>query len=150
MSKLDWNNILSVQNAINYFDTYVSGWNYEPNSLQQHKSSSTTIHDPCLLDTQKILQTEPISDYNELINFVERHTKCTPQTCLRKVGPDVECRYKAPWSLQEISTLEIDANGQPKHTPARNDDRLNLHSPAMLSIWRANIDCKAVVSSTLR
>jgi len=146
ITKLDWNNIQTVQNAINYFDRYESGWNHQPNSQQEQTSSSTTVHYPCLLYTQNILQSKPFVDYNELVNYVEHHTKCTLQTCLRKVGHDVECCYKAPWNLQQTFTLEIDENGQPKHTHACNDNILNLHNLAMLSIWRANVDCKVVIS----
>ncbi|XP_059074789.1 uncharacterized protein LOC131874875 [Cryptomeria japonica] len=61
-------------------------------------------------------------------------------------GTSLQCRYKAPWNITEKSSLSNDDNGQPKHTPARNDDRLNLHNPFILSIWRANVDCQPVLS----
>ena len=40
----------------------------------------------------------------------------------------------------------IDHHGQKTYTPARNDDRLNNHTPSILSIWRGNVDCQPVLS----
>lgn len=48
--------------------------------------------------------------------------------------------------MQDKSSLSNDETGRPKHTPARNDDRLNLHNPSILSIWRANVDFQPVLS----
>lgn len=47
---------------------------------------------------------------------------------------------------QPYSTLTCDEAGKTKYEPTRNDDRLNVHNPEMLSIWRENIDCQAVTS----
>ena len=54
------------------------------------------------------------------------------------------CRYKAPLSTQENSKKKLATNGHPTYTPARNDDRLNLHNPKILSIWRANVDFQII------
>ncbi|XP_059064231.1 uncharacterized protein LOC131856450 [Cryptomeria japonica] len=93
-----------------------------------------------------IVSSDPFIDYCDLANRVQRHTKCTIQTCLRRKGTSLQCHYKAPWNITKKSSLSNDDNGQPKHTPARNDDRLNLHNPFILSIWRANVDCQLVLS----
>lgn len=98
------------------------------------------------MDTRMIMTTNPSTDYSELVNCVQRHTKCTLQTCLSKKGTSLVCRYKAPWNMQDKSILSNDDNGQPKHTHARNDDHLNLYNPSILSIWRANVDCQSVLS----
>ena len=86
------------------------------------------------------------NDYNELINYVEHHSKCSVFTCLHKKGLANECRYKVPWTLQLTSILELDDNGNPKFVAIQNDDHLNLHNPTMLSLWRLNIDCKPIIS----
>lgn len=39
--------------------------------------------------------------------------------------------------------------GTKKYEPTRNDDRLNIHNPEMISIWRANIDCQPIISHEL-
>lgn len=36
-------------------------------------------------------------DYQELLNFVERHITCNERSCFRKKSGRLVCRYKAPW-----------------------------------------------------
>ncbi|XP_057859850.2 uncharacterized protein LOC131068635 [Cryptomeria japonica] len=85
-------------------------------------------------------------DYKALVNTLQRHTKCTKSTCLRKKGHSLQCRCKASWPEQEKSTLALDSDTNPCYTTARNDDCLNIHNPCMLSIRRANMDCQPVTS----
>ena len=59
-----------------------------------------------------ILSIDSDHDYEELINRVQRHTKCRRGTCLRKKGKKLECCYKAPWKQQSISTLTCEENGK--------------------------------------
>ena len=40
----------------------------------------------------------------------------------------------------------IDDQGRKKYDPTRNDDRLNVHSIELLTIWRANVDFQPVLS----
>lgn len=63
---------------------------------------------------------------------------------LTEEGEKLECRYKAPWKEQIISTLSYENAGKKKI--ARNEDRLNIHNPKMISIWRANIECRPFIS----
>lgn len=133
IAKLQWNNLASVQNALNYIDKYVYAWNPHHHPISNDRVQQSTFDNPCLMDTRMIMLSNPSNDYNELLNCVQRHTR-TLNTCLRKKGATLECRYKAPWPIQDTSTLSIES-GLPKHTPARNDDRLNLHNPTILSIW---------------
>ncbi|XP_059068275.1 uncharacterized protein LOC131047632 [Cryptomeria japonica] len=146
IDKMQWNHIPSIQNALQYIDRYVSAWNPRALDLRNQTFHRSIIDDPCLMDTTMIQSSDASNDYCELVNSVQRHTKCTAQSCLRRKGTTLLCRYKAPWTIQEKSTLSNVENGQPKHTSARNDDRLNLHNPFILSIWRANVDCQPVLS----
>jgi ATP-dependent DNA helicase PIF1 len=82
----------------------------------------------------------------ELLNQVQRHTKCTKTTCLCMKASKLQCRYNCPWTLQSNSSLFIDASGKKKYEPARNDDRLNIHNPDILTIWRENMDCQPILS----
>ncbi|XP_059064700.1 uncharacterized protein LOC131856792 [Cryptomeria japonica] len=146
MDIIDWHNDNEVHMAKRFFDTYVSAWNPRTKADRNNTVSYAAIDDPCLADTAKIFSMSPTTDYEALVNTLERHTKCTQNTCLRKKGNLFKCRYKAPWPEQQTSTLTIDTNNKPCYTPTRNDDHLNIHSPCMLSIWRANIDCQSVTS----
>ncbi|XP_059066108.1 uncharacterized protein LOC131857481 [Cryptomeria japonica] len=143
---MQWNHIPSIQNALQYIDRYVSAWNPRALDLRNQTFHRSIIDDPFLMDTKMIQSSDASNDYCELVNSIQRHTKCIAQSCLRRKGTTLLCRYKAPWIIQEKSTLSNVENGQPKHTPARNDDRLNLHNPFILSIWRANVDCQPVLS----
>jgi len=146
METLNWDNIEAVDLAKQFFDKYISAWNPRLSTISNQSISQTNVEDPCLLSTSDILRNNPFNDYVQLINCIERHTKCTENACLRKKGSSFECRYKAPWELHAHSSLFIDSNGQKTYTPARNDDRLNTHNPTILYIWRANIDCQPVLS----
>ena len=146
MENLNWEDAKAVDIARQFFDKYISAWNPRAPSNSNQPNAWTNPEDPCLLSTPQIFRTNPFSDYEQLVNCVERHTKCSESTCLRKTGSSLQCRYKAPWELHPKSALFIDSNGQKTYTPARNDDRLNSHNPTILSIWRANVDCQPVLS----
>ena len=84
MDTLNWNNNLNIQQAKQFFDNYVSAWN--PRSLpeRQNRSHHTQNDDPCILNTQQILSLDPLYDYEEILNTVQRNTECTKHTYLRK------------------------------------------------------------------
>ena len=90
--------------------------------------------DPCILNTQQILSLDPLYDYEEILNTIQRDTKCTEQTYLRKQGNTTKCHYKAPWKEQPTSTLTRDNDKNITYNAARNDDHLNIHNPQMLAI----------------
>ena len=99
-----------------------------------------------LLDTKDILSSNPLHDYEQLLNRVQRHTKCTANSCLCKKGNTLECRYKCPWKVQNESSLYIDEKGQKTYNPTCNDERLNIHNPSILQTWRENVDFQPVLS----
>ena len=45
--------------------------------------------------------------------------------------------------------MACDEFGKKTYALAQNDDRLNIHNPYMISIWRANMDCPPVVLKIL-
>jgi len=55
-----------------------------------------SIH-PCKKRLQEIPQEELESDYIDLANCVQRHTKCSSAYCLRKTNDKQECRFKFPY-----------------------------------------------------
>ena len=61
----------------------------------------------------------------------------------------MKCRYKAPWKECEQASLYRNETGHKCFEPARNDDRLNIHNPQMLVIWRENIGCQPITSQAL-
>ena len=97
--------------------------------------------DPCLLDSTQIFSSNSSEDYEHLVNHVQRHTKCTLHSCLRKKGSILAYHYNAPWEVRNESLLSIDDKCHKKYVPAHNDDRVNVHNAALLTMWRANVDC---------
>ena len=146
MDTLDSEDILAVEVAKHFFDTYVTAWDPCDTQLSTSRLHQFTANDPCILTSPSIFASNYSTNYEELVNFVQRHTRCLESTCLRKKGIFVRCRYGFPYGIQATSSLFIDPNGHKTYNPARNDSLLNIHNPTMLSIWRANVDCQHVLS----
>ncbi|KAH9305362.1 hypothetical protein KI387_009766 [Taxus chinensis] len=143
---MDWEDTTVIEATKQYFDKFVSAWNPRPACNRLDFVRRSLLDDPCLLDTTKILSSSPNSDLEELLNRVQRHTKCSEQTCLRRKQSQLQCRYNAPWPTQPTSSLHIESDGKIKYLPSRNDERLNIHNRTMIYIWRANVDCQPVLS----
>ena len=62
------------------------------------------------METNNILTNNPLNDYIELLNRVQRHTKYTPQKCLQRNKTTMVCWCKAPWALQEKSNITFVEN----------------------------------------
>ena len=89
-------------------------------------------------------------DYHQLVNTVERHTRCSSAYCLRrKNGEEPSCRFDFPKELSDQSYVEFEEVNEEKIratlSTRRNDDRLNSHTRMMLQHWRANVDLQVVV-----
>ncbi|XP_057837722.2 uncharacterized protein LOC131047921 [Cryptomeria japonica] len=90
MDNLDWSNYDVVQSAKSFFDRYVTTWNPCNQVSRDNRLHTTSLFHPCMADTNQILFANPLSDYEELVNVVQRHTKCSTHTCLKKeVEPSI-------------------------------------------------------------
>ena len=128
------------------FDNYVTAWNPRANHDTHMDIHQSIQDDPCLLATEEIFSSNPLEDYEQLLNRFQRQTNCIEKTCLCRKGTTLECRYKFPWKVQMESSLYIDELGQKICHPTRNDERLNIHNLNILQTWRANVDCQPVLS----
>ena len=75
MEILHWEDPDQIYAAKSFFDNYVTRWN-----SREHHDTHMAMHqsiedDPCLLDTKEIFATNPLEDYEKLLNNVQRHTK---------------------------------------------------------------------------
>ena len=129
-----------------YFDKYVTTWNPHDTHHRNISIHRPLHEDPRLLDSTKIFNANPLEDYEQLANRVQRHTRCSTNSCLWKKGSSYTCRYNAPWELKDHSKLFIDDKGQNKYECACNDDGLNVHNVPLLSMWRINVDFQLVIS----
>ena len=90
-------------------------------------------------------------DYCDLVNTVQRHTRCSAAYCLRKKGPlkEPKCRFDYPRVLQAECTLTFEK--LPDNiirtilTTKRNDPCVNTHNRLMLHNWSANVDVQVIV-----
>ena len=104
---------------------------------------------PCSIPIANVADED--EDYSNLVNTVQRHTKCSTAYCLRKKPrePDLKCRFKYPQPTRPSSeiTFERLGDGTVRATLAtkRDDPRVNSHHRLLLQNWRANVDLQIVV-----
>ena len=82
METLDWENATEVDKDKDFFDQFISTWNTRDNHQQAPFLPHSDMLNPSLLSTDDILKKNPFHDYTELLNCIQRHTKCTTNTCL--------------------------------------------------------------------
>ncbi|KAH9292744.1 hypothetical protein KI387_042066 [Taxus chinensis] len=81
---IDWSDTSAINQVREYFDKLLSAWNPRSISCRSEYIHRPLQDDPCLLKTSEILATDPLLDLEEILNRVQRHTKCSERTCLRK------------------------------------------------------------------
>ncbi|KAK3911829.1 ATP-dependent DNA helicase [Frankliniella fusca] len=116
---------------IKYFNNLVSCNNPDPNV------TIDTIH-PCQKRLMEVGDLD--NDYAQLVNCVQRHTKCRKGYCLKEKNGVVKCRFKFPADLETESRLEMDGNIIKDLVYERNDPFVNRHNRWLLQTWRANTD----------
>ena len=82
-------------------------------------------------------------DLAQMLNRVQRHTKCTAY-CLRRpkgsdAGAPMMCRFKFPKDVELVSELEFHA-GKLRVNLKRNDPFLNQYTSVLCLGWRASVD----------
>ena len=130
--------------AIQYCDWLVTTVN---ESLpEENQWEAPNPHPSCIPFEDVVDQDE---DYHDLVNSVERHTRCSPAYCLKMVGPEMVCRFGYPKPVSHETEISFDelTPGKVRATlfTKRNDDRLNSHNRVMLQHWRANVDLQIIV-----
>jgi hypothetical protein len=86
-------------------------------------------------------------DYIELINKLQRHTRCSPSYCIRvnKRTGQQTCRFGYPKNHNDHTFIQ-ESNSQPELVTVRNDTNINPHNRLQLQGWHANVDLKPVLS----
>ena len=95
------------------------------------------------------------TDYVDLLNTCQRHTRCSTQYCLKQKSNQSEqtCRFKFPFQLcsstklefEQINTKEKTVKYRVKLVTRRNDPRLNNHQRLQLQGWRGNCDIQIII-----
>ena len=95
------------------------------------------------------------SDYIDLLNCVQRHTRCSTAYFLRKKAGsnDLECGFKFPLPCHNETTLEFEeihtknglASYRVKLVRKRNGPRSNSDQTLQLQGWRTNCDIQIII-----
>ncbi|KAJ1518827.1 hypothetical protein ONE63_011559 [Megalurothrips usitatus] len=128
-----------ILKVLSYFDRYISTTHPDINC------PASPVH-PCQKKLSEVLDIK--RDLAELLNRVQRHTKCSEAYCLRinKKTKKKECRFKFPRELLEYSQIVITPDNDVELLTARNDQYLNKFNDYIIQTWRANIDVSPVLS----
>ena len=141
------------QTVCEYVDWLLS--TYNPDPPEDGFWIKPSIH-PCQRQHKDIMNTQQSDDdYVDLLNTVQRHTRCSTNYCLRKKHNEtnVKCRFNFPFQPCTSTKLEFEPihtkDGSPKYKAKvitkRNDGRLNNHQRLQLQGWRANCDIQVVI-----
>ena len=99
---------------------------------------------PCQKGSDEI--DDNTQDYIELINKLQRHTRCSPNYCIRKRAGQQQCRFGYPKVHRDCTVIQEDDKGQLELITARNDLYINSHNRLQLQGWRANVNLKPIIS----
>src|SRR5688572_14661645 len=127
-----------MNEVVQYLDSLVT-------TINPGLNAPITDRHPCKKHKDEICDDQ--QDYVELINKLQRHTRCSPSYCLR-VNRDGQqsCRFGYPKENIEHTFVRDNGHGQPELITKRNDPLINPHSRLQLQGWRANVDLKPVLS----
>ena len=133
-----------VENVTSYADSIVSTINP---AIWMDGSNAENAPLP---QTKPHVRNKPYSEVEdinliELIATCQRHTRCSPAYCLKKMKGVQECRFGYPKTLQPVTTIDMEGS-TPTLLTQRNDCLLNSYNPMQLSAWHANVDMQYIVS----
>jgi hypothetical protein len=139
---INWNDLKTNENELNnviqYIDSIVTTINPDMNA-------DIPEHHPCQKTPDEI--DDSSQDYVELINKLQRHTRCSPSYCIRvNRSGQQSCRFGYPKDHLDRTLIREDGKGQPELITARNDPFINPHNRLQLQGWRANVDIKPILS----
>ena len=135
---------LAKAGALEYVNWLVTTMN---DSIPDEMWRVPVLH-PCALHVKEIGDTDD-EDYYNIINAVQRHTRCSAAYCLCTKHGQQHCRFDYPRPEQHASSLQFeklqDGSVRALLTTQRNDPRVNSHNRIMIQHWRANVDLQVIV-----
>ena len=139
--EIEWSRMKEDENVMNeavqYLDSLIT-------TINPGLNAPLPDRHPC--QKSKNEQCDDQQDYIDLVNKLQRHTRCSPSYCLRTKDGKQSCRFGYPKENVEHTFVCDDERGQPELITARNDPLINPHNWLQLQGWRANIDLKPILS----
>lgn len=131
-----------ISKAKNFYDGSVSAFN-------PLRSTSPAVLHPYRLRSTNVSLNDA-SHVSELLNRLQRHTRCTKGYCLGWNGKEYICRFKFPKEQQEQSLLQKNEKQRWVYTPVRNDELINPYNPflSLKKIVKHLVICMNNQSST--
>jgi hypothetical protein len=137
---LDMSDPIQLQRFIDFWDKHVSTWHPQlatpPAAIHPSARLFNTLEDTKL-------------ELAQMLNRLQRHTKCTAGYCERKKKGtgEIFCRFGFPKECHDSSVYAKDAGREfPELHTRRNDELLNSYNPGVILSWRANIDFRPVIN----
>ena len=141
---------MASDQVCNYVDSLVSTCNPLPPDSEiwtkPHIHPSKKLHED-IVDFD--------SDYADLLNTVQRHTRCSTNYCLkrRNENKELQCPFNFPFDFctetklqfEPINTKDKSIQYKAKVVTERNDPRLNNHQRVQLQGWRGNCDIQVII-----
>lgn len=136
-----------------FHDAVISSWNpSDPSDWQK------PVSNPACFNHEDIPSSYREQDRIDLLNSVNRHTRCGPH-CKRRHNKSgkMMCRFHFPKEELDATQLEFEPVSKTKGGSVlyrvkvrsrRNDPLLNNYNPDFIDYWRANLDFQLVVDET--
>ena len=141
---------MATKKICQYVDWLLSTCN--PNPPDNSLWIKPSIH-PCQEYHKNIKDSD--NDYIDLLNMVQRHTRCSTSYWLRKKHNETEpeCRFNFPFETCTKTSLHFElihskdntSKYKVQVTTKRNDSRVNNNQRFQLQGWRANCDIQIVI-----
>ncbi|CAG8768743.1 17939_t:CDS:2, partial [Cetraspora pellucida] len=128
---------------VTYIDSIVTVMNPD---INPDLATYISEQHPCQKPIEQLVN--DFDDYCQLVNKVQKHTKCSPSSCLvlNKYTNLEECRFGYPKELCNFTIIQSNDNNQPKLLLRCNDSIVNSYCRILLQGWRVNIDIKPILS----
>ena len=139
---IEWKKMKDDEDAIKNIAKYANGL---VTTINLGLNAPIPIRHPCQKDHSELQ--DDIQDYIDLVNKLQRHTRCSPSYCIlvNRKGEQM-CRFGYPKENSDHTFVRDDGHGQPELVTARNDQLINPHNRLQLQGWRANVDLKPILS----
>lgn len=88
-------------------------------------------------------------DLVQLVNRVQRHSKCSAKTCLRRKErkSKLTCRFNFPYEFREDTEIRSKDGEISDMIYKRNDPLVNRYNSWLLKTWRGNVDISGIFNS---
>ena len=108
-----------ISRILSHFDSFITTINPCPDAPVPDRH-------PCQKGNDELC--DDLQDYIELVNKLQKHTRCNSSYCLWSKDGQQYCRFGFPKDNVEHSFIHENDHGQPELITSRNDPYINSHN----------------------